>query len=75
VCLQSAEHDEASRKPAYNVQQLEECDLMPDDASAILLFDGDTHRVLQQVILLVLLCYPLVPFHTVGWVAGRACGM
>jgi len=48
-------NDSESQKPAYNVQQLEECDLMPDDASAILLFDGETHGIVQQVKLLLLL--------------------
>jgi len=47
--LQDAENDAESKKPAYNVQQLEECDLMPDDASAVLVFDGDTHNIVHQV--------------------------
>jgi len=46
-----------SRKPAYNAQQLEECDLMPDDSSAVIVFDGNTHNIVQQVIQTALYCY------------------
>jgi len=63
LCWQNAENDVESRKPAYNVEQLEECDLMPDDASAISLFDGETHKVVQQVI-----------YHAIAltfWLSGK----
>jgi len=33
---------------------------MPDDASAILLFDGETHNILQQVTTVMMLLFTLL---------------
>lgn len=39
--------DEGKEKP-YNSQQLEECDVYPEDSSALMRFDGDTHKVTHK---------------------------
>lgn len=36
-------------KPAYNVQELEECDRFVDENSKMIRFDGDQHKVTHQV--------------------------
>ncbi|XP_062599810.1 nudC domain-containing protein 1-like [Saccostrea cucullata] len=39
--------EEGKEKP-YNSQQLEECDVFPDESSSIMRFDGDTHKITHQ---------------------------
>ena len=35
--------------PAYNVQQLEQCDVYAEDSAAIWCLNGETHRMEQKV--------------------------
>jgi hypothetical protein len=46
--FQNADPQEG-RKPAFNAQQLEECDMFPEDSSFICCLDGETHSQTQQV--------------------------
>ncbi|XP_048756118.1 nudC domain-containing protein 1-like isoform X2 [Ostrea edulis] len=39
--------EEAREKP-YNSQQLEECDVFPEDSSTLMRFDGDTHKITHK---------------------------
>ncbi|XP_060596729.1 nudC domain-containing protein 1-like isoform X1 [Ruditapes philippinarum] len=39
---------EKSEKP-YNTQQLEECDMYPDDESVLLTINGDTHKIQYRI--------------------------
>ncbi|XP_077982783.1 nudC domain-containing protein 1-like [Glandiceps talaboti] len=37
------------RKPAYNSQELEECDAFPEDSSAMIRIDGNEHHITNKV--------------------------
>ncbi|XP_078338907.1 nudC domain-containing protein 1-like isoform X2 [Crassostrea virginica] len=39
--------DEGKEKP-YNSQQLEDCDVYPEDDSTLMRFDGDTHKITHK---------------------------
>ncbi|XP_061163412.1 nudC domain-containing protein 1-like isoform X2 [Saccostrea echinata] len=39
--------EEGKEKP-YNSQQLEECDVFPEESSSLMRFDGDTHKITHQ---------------------------
>jgi hypothetical protein len=46
--LQNPDPEEGMDKP-YNTQQLEECDVFPEDSSTLMRFDGDTHKITHKV--------------------------
>jgi len=41
-------------KPAYDPNQLEECDAFPSDLFNLSIFDGETHKLSTQVCMLII---------------------
>ncbi|CAD5117786.1 DgyrCDS6538 [Dimorphilus gyrociliatus] len=46
--LQNPDPDKGENKP-FNSQQLEECDFFPEETSALLRIDGDSHNITHQI--------------------------